>query len=597
MASGAVFLRANPGAVVMAKTDWICRQIEKNHKIPVHKIWPSIDHATYHPGADLALGPGGLTISAMIRPTTPRRGAVRTMALLGRLKDVYQDQVAIKIFGCSETTSGFSDLRRDFEFENLGVLKRGQVADVLRASDIFLDLSDYQAFGRTGLEAMACNTVVMVPLAGGADDYARDGYNALVVDTFDLEACFQRLKDLIAAPEKIAKMRLAALETANGYSPRRAAISELVLFATELAERRALHPAPSRKRVALLPALTNSQVVTITGSGYVRLLSPYRQDALAETWETRVFLGTALPQPGEADIAVVQRDLPASLRAEFTPWLRAWRAAGGRLIYEIDDDLTDVAALKARDHAGGAEDLARRVRAYLEAADLITVSTPHLAALFQQHAAKIMVVPNRIDAELWKCPLPQGRAEPDRIRIGYVGTPTHTEDLRSIQQVMLQLDQRADVSVEVIGAFQKIEPLFGRRIGLPHNSVYPVFTEWLQQVARWDIAIIPLVDDAFNRAKSYLKFVECAALGTAILCSDTAEYRQVATDGENCLLVPNEPAAWLQALTRLIEDPGLRHRLAAKAHAEAYQSWTVQRHADLYHSVLSRALYARTETR
>jgi GT2 family glycosyltransferase/glycosyltransferase involved in cell wall biosynthesis len=587
---------AIPGAVIMAKTDWICRQIEKIHEIRVNKIWPSIDHETYHPCGDLATNHGCLTISAMIRPTTPRRGAARSMELLGRLKDFYQDRVEIRIFGCSEAAAGYSELRRDFAFENHGVLKRRQVADVLRASDIFIDLSDYQAFGRTGLEAMACNTVVMVPREGGADDYARDGYNALVVDTLDVEGCFERLKSLIAAPEKIAKMRLAALETANAYSPRRAAMSELVLFARQLAERRSLHPEPLRKRVALLPALTSSQLVTITGSGYVRLLSPYRQDALAETWETRVFLGASLPRPGEADIAVVQRDLPESLWEEITPWTREWRAAGGRLIYEIDDDLTDVAALEARDYVGGADALAKRVRAYLEAADVVTVSTPHLAALFQQYAAKIMVVPNRIDAELWKKPLREGRADPDRIRIGYVGTPTHTEDLRSIQEVMSQLDQRADVSVEVIGAFQKIDPLFGTRIGLPHNSVYPVFTEWLQQAAEWDIAIIPLVDDAFNRSKSYLKFVECAALGAAIVCTDNAEYRQVAVDGENCLLVPNTQSAWREALTRLIDDPLLRQKLAARAHADAYQNWTVQRHVDLYHSVLNRALYARSET-
>lgn len=585
-----------PGMVAMAKTHWICQQIEKNHQTSVNKIRPSIDHSVYYPSAAIRTVSDHLSISAMIRPSTPRRGAARTMELLGKLKDIYQDRVTIKIFGCSSDSADFKELPRDFEFESFGILKRREVADLLRASDIFIDLSDYQAFGRTGLEAMACNTVSMVPIAGGADEYAVDGYNALVVDTFNVEACFERLKALISTPEKMAKIRLNALETANGYSPRRAAMSELVLFARKLTERRLTEHLPQRKKVALLPALTGSQAVTITGSGYVRLLGPYRQDALAKNWETSVFLGQSLPRPNDADIAILQRDLPEMLRDEFPSWIKDWHGAGGRLIYEIDDDLTDAKALEVRGYSGDAHKLTERVLSYAEAADIITVSTPHLASVLSDYKDKIIVVPNRIDAKLWKKSLSEINRNSHPIKIGYVGTPTHTEDLKMVQDVIVELEKRDDISVEVIGAFQRIKPLFGKRIGLPHNSVYPIFTEWLQKVAQWDIVIIPLVDDSFNQSKSYLKFVECAALGTAIVCSDNPEYRQVAVDGKNCLMVPNDKNAWAKALNQLIDDPSLRESLARNAHRECYENWTVQHSKDIYEIVLNRALNAVKET-
>lgn len=220
-----------PGTVVFAKTHWIRRQIEDNHAARVHKVSPSIDHGVYYPAPD-AKGRGGpLVISAMIRPRTPRRGAQRTMDLLKRLKAHYGNSIALRIFGAPEDSPEFQALERDFDYDNAGLLTRPEVADLLREADMFIDLSDYQAFGRTGLEAMACGTIAVVPQAGGGDEYAIDGVNALVVDTMDVAAAFARITALLDAPGPIGTMQLAALNTAAGYSPRRAAISELVVLA------------------------------------------------------------------------------------------------------------------------------------------------------------------------------------------------------------------------------------------------------------------------------------------------------------------------------------------------------------------------------
>ena len=580
-----------PGMIVMAKTHWICKQIALNHDVDVNKIMPSIDHDVYFPAPNPHKTSNKYCISAMIRPSTPRRGPQRTMELLAKLKASYPDNVDIHIFGSDKGSDEFQEMRQDFTFSSHGVLKRREVADLLRRSDIFIDLSDYQAFGRTSLEAMACGVLAMVPEAGGGDEYAIDGQNALVVDTFDVEGCYERLSELLDNPFEMTQMRIAGMHTAAGYSPRRAAMSELLTFAPALAERRLAHSAPIRPKVTLMPALTSSKHPTITGSGYVRLLCPYRQDALAQGWETNVLTDGTMPKVGTADIVVLQRDLPPHTRSQFESWHKEWRESGGRLIYEIDDDLTDAEALKERGYSEDAEALSDRAHAYAAAADLITVSTPHLATALSDYADKISLVPNFVDDNLWKMGAPLTTERNPKLKIGYFGTPTHSEDLLMVQGVLSKLEMRENLSIEVIGAFQRNEPLFGNRIGLPQNSVYPVFTEWLQKVAQWDIAIIPLVDNSFNRSKSNLKFVECSALGTAIVCSDMPEYRSIARNEENCLIVGNSPDQWETALNRLIEDKTLRYNLAQAARKDAAENWTVQHNANLYHSVLQKVFH------
>lgn len=587
---------AIPGAVVMAKTHWICRQIESRNQVPTHKIEPSIDHEVYH-SVKRSDPAGPICIAAMIRPSTPRRGAERTLDLLARLKARFGEKLQVRIFGCRSEDGSFKKLKRDFDFENLGILTRPQVADLLRNTDAFIDLSDYQAFGRTGLEAMACGAMAVVPQAGGADEYAVDNVNALVIDSFDVEACLKRLSTIIEQPKEMARLRLAGLATAARYSPRRAALSELLTFAPALAERRTINPLPVRPKLVLMPALTTDGAVKITGSGYVRLIAPYRQDGLAQSWDTSVLHDGSLPEPGSADVVILQRDLFPPSQAQFDTWQKAWHNSGGKLIYEIDDDLTDGAGLTERGYGGSTKALAERVKTYVRSADAVSVSTTRLAEVLSTYvpeaASKIRVIPNYLDSQLWglQGAAPEPHTTRERpLKLGYAGTPTHTEDLMLIRDVVQELEQDHGIEFEVIGAFQRTEAPFGRRIELPNNSVYPVFTEWLTTIVDWDIAVIPLADNPFNRAKSNLKFLDYAALNTAIVCSDNVEYRKVARDGENCLMVANDANSWKEALLRLIEDPQLRHRLAAAANQDLREKWTVQKNLASYKALLDDAL-------
>lgn len=588
-----------PDAIVFAKTKWIGQQIEDRHCADVFKVAPSIDHSVYFPKSVRQAG-GRACVTAMIRPQTPRRGADRTMQLLGRLKEQFGSSVYVKIFGCDSDHPAFAKLQRSFEYENLGVLNRPQVARLLQEADIFIDMSDYQAFGRTALEAMACNTVVVVPSEGGADEYAIQGGNALVLDTTNVDECFREISALLSDAQAMSKMRLAGLKTASSYSLHRAALSELTIFASALARHRAVPEIYQRPRVVLAPALTQPKPDrSITGSGFVRLVRPYIKSALYSDFRLQLSEEEKLPSVDTTDVTIIQRDLCTPLQSEFLAWSKNLKANGGKIIYEVDDDFLDADGLRSRGFSGDTDSLQKRVKMYAEAADLITVSTDMVAAAFSNHAHKVRVVPNYIDDELWG--ISKVRTAPDkkcvktpeqRVRIGYFGTPSHLLDLKMVQGAMTRIQQTygKELDIEIVGVFQDTEALFGRRVGLPKNRTYPQFVSWIRKLADWDIAIIPLVDDSFNRAKSNLKFLECAALDAAIVCSTTSEYMKVGRQGENCLFVQNNTESWERALVTLIEDADLRRSLSETARRDVAQKFTIQTNYELYRSILNSVL-------
>jgi len=217
-----------PSAIMFAKTDWICQKVYKEHGVEVLKVSPSIDHEVYKPNSAVRIK-DKIVLSAMIRPKTPRRGAERTMSLLKRIHDQLGDKVQIELFGCDESDVLFEPLERNFNYINNGELSRLGVAKVLQRTDCFIDLSDYQAFGRTGLEAMACGAFILVTQYGGIYEYAKHLENAILVDPFE-EIDSSWLVKTLTNKTLIDAMKRNSILTAASYSIHKAAISELCLF-------------------------------------------------------------------------------------------------------------------------------------------------------------------------------------------------------------------------------------------------------------------------------------------------------------------------------------------------------------------------------
>lgn len=222
-----------PNTILFAKTHWICNKVFDVHGVKVRKVVPSIDHEVYKPNPKAKIEAGleeKIVISAMIRPKTPRRGADRTMRLLKKVHDRFGGAVKIELFGCEKNDPLFQQLETNFEYTLHGVLSRNGVAKVLQISDIFIDLSDYQAFGRTGLEGMACGATLVSTKYGGVYEYVKDGENAILVDPFDEVGTFTQLAAYLDQPSKIKLFKLNSLITAAQFSIHHAVLSEIVNF-------------------------------------------------------------------------------------------------------------------------------------------------------------------------------------------------------------------------------------------------------------------------------------------------------------------------------------------------------------------------------
>jgi glycosyltransferase involved in cell wall biosynthesis len=224
--------------LLFAKTTWLRRLVQERHGVPMHAVKPSLDHDVFSPCERDRSAAEPVRIAAMIRPATPRRQPAETMDTLDALAWRFRERAAFHIFGASDEEIAEHGLTPDFPVVNHGRLIREEVAALLRSVDGFLDLSRYQAFGRSGLEAMACGCAVVLPAAGGVAEYAVPGENALLVDTSDGDACERAAAALIRDAALRQRLQRAGIATAERYSVFQAALSEVALFRDALTSRR-----------------------------------------------------------------------------------------------------------------------------------------------------------------------------------------------------------------------------------------------------------------------------------------------------------------------------------------------------------------------
>ena len=209
----------------IVKSDWLATQLAE-HGYETQKILLGMNLDVFCPPLPSARRAGLL---AMLRPGTAYRGADRLIDALSRVHARYPD-LEIVVFGDDNVGP------LPFPARNEGVVaNRQRLADLYGSAAVYLDLSDHQAFGRCGLEAMACGTPPVLTREGGVVEYARHEANCLLVDPNDDEGIVSAVSRLIDDPGTSTRMGEAGVKTARRFDQSREARETLKFFQQVLA--------------------------------------------------------------------------------------------------------------------------------------------------------------------------------------------------------------------------------------------------------------------------------------------------------------------------------------------------------------------------
>jgi len=218
-----------PNMVRFTKTQWNQSEVERQTQKSCAVIGASCDVDLFLPRLEQE-NREKVRITAMIRPSSLRRGGLRTMQVLREIQHNYPDKVEIILFGVEDNDSGFLAFPRDFTYTHLGIQNPQQISNVFNQSDIFVDFSTFQAMGLTAMEAMCCGLAVILPESGGGNTFAVHRKNALVVDTFSHQACYNAVAELVNNPDLRQNLAHHAIQDIARFYPEKPAYRILELL-------------------------------------------------------------------------------------------------------------------------------------------------------------------------------------------------------------------------------------------------------------------------------------------------------------------------------------------------------------------------------
>ena len=233
---------------------------------------------------------------------------------------------------------------------------------------------------------------------------------------------------------------------------------------------------------------------------------------------------------------------------------RSISEAGYLLMGEIDDN--PILWQKSYEATGYAEFIGCHA---------LQTSTEPLAEILRQYNPHVLVFRN----ELRVLPPKRKFSSQDGPVTLFFGALNRGADWREIMSALNEVlrAQGDKVRVRVLydrAFYDALETERKELLGTEFPHGYAPYEVYADALRRSDIALLPLRDTAFNRAKSDLKFIESAGNGAAVLASPTV-YAKTIRDGETGFLY-TDARSFRERLETLIEKPELRRRIAEAAY-------------------------------
>jgi glycosyltransferase involved in cell wall biosynthesis len=160
------------------------------------------------------------------------------------------------------------------------------------------------------------------------------------------------------------------------------------------------------------------------------------------------------------------------------------------------------------------------------------------------------------------------------VRLGWVGHADNLVYLRDLEPVFRRLAREfPELTLRVVSSQAY------RESALPVENVTWSLEQESACFGGFDVGLMPLSDDPWSRGKCAYKALEYMAAGLPAVCSPVGMNREVVRDGETGFLA-GDPAAWEDALRRLIRDPALRARMGEAGRAAVAASYSLPLMAD-----------------
>lgn len=279
-----------------------------------------------------------------------------------------------------------------------------------------------------------------------------------------------------------------------------------------------------------------------------------RLSFVAARWRRRFNRRRDIARSGAADVVWVNRDL---LEAD-PRWEQRLVRMNPRFVFDIDD-------------ATYLNDRRRHFATVCATAALVIAGNETLAEAARPHAKRVAVVPTVIDTATYP-PMPSARPRGAPLRLGWCGSDLSIrQTLYPVLPLLARLQQKLEFKLCVMSRPRPDIGIEGLRWSYIEWS--PLAETRLGEY--FDVGIMPLRDDAYQRAKSGCKLLQYMACGLPAIASPVGVNRDFIAASKGGIAVGDD-GAW-EAAVEALGDPALRQSMGGQGRAWCEATMSVAR--------------------
>lgn len=218
--------------------------------------------------------------------------------------------------------------------------------------------------------------------------------------------------------------------------------------------------------------------------------------------------------------------------------------------------------------------------------DLVIAGNRNLAEWAAPLNPHIVVIPTCVDTDCYR-PLPDRTGKPDRPVIGWIGTAGNVSYLHEVASALSALAKTHEFELRVVAGAR------GALDELELAGVDVQFVKWdpateADEVAKFDIGLMPLRDDEWSKYKCGLKLLQYMSCGIPGVSSPVGVNSDIIDQGNNGYLA-SSPIEWEHSLSRLLSDSEHREQVGIAARHTVEERYSIQANVGKWIEAVSQA--------
>lgn len=271
------------------------------------------------------------------------------------------------------------------------------------------------------------------------------------------------------------------------------------------------------------------------------------------------------------DLVFIQKGL---LSTNLRGFDRLFRWANPKFVFDLDDAVYGRNIVQFRKPFLRDLQDENQTKKISASAAAVIAGNRYLQGLAQDFNPNVFLIPTPVDTRRFR-PVTK-KAKRNEITIGWIGVSgTFVDYFMGMEGILAKIARQYPVKLKIITRLESI-PLKMKKI--PLEMVNWTHETEVEEMADFDIGIMPLPDDPWTRGKCGLKLLQYMAMGIPSVASHVGMNGEIIDHGRDGFLV-NKPEEWEWRLSELVEDALLRQRMGEAGRQKVVEKYSLEKTA------------------